>query len=68
MAVRRFSVSAKSKNRLRVNVETLIVTEPGTLMTDELEALKAELSDELMRVLSSARFINVHLSQIKVSR
>jgi len=68
MAVRRFSVSAKSKGRMRVTVETLIVTEPGALMLDELERMKAEIADRLMKVLDETPYLNVHLSQIKVSR
>lgn len=66
--VRRFSVSAQSKGRMRVNVETLIVTEPGTLTKDELAGMKAILADKLMVALSEMRYLNVNLSEIKVSR
>lgn len=66
--VRRFSVSAKSKGRIRVNLEALIISEPGTLSKDELAGMKALLADQLMNALSGLRYLHVHLSEIKVSR
>lgn len=66
--VRRFSVSAKSKGRMRVNIETLIVTEPGTLTKDELASMKAILADKLMIALAEIHYLSVNLSEIKVSR
>ncbi len=66
--VRRFSVSAKSKGRMRVNIETLIVTEPCTLTKGELASMKTVLADKIMVALSELRYLNVNLSEIKVSR
>lgn len=66
--VRRFSVSAKSKDRMRVNVETLIVTETGALTKDELAHMKTLMADKIMVALSELRYLNVNLSEIKVSR
>lgn len=66
--IRRFSVSAQSKGRMRVNVETLIVTETGTLTKDELAGMKAVLADKLMVALAEMQYLNVNLSEIKVSR
>ncbi len=64
--IRRFT--AKSKDRIRVNVESLIVSERGALSKDELAHMKTVLADKLMVALSELRYLNVNLSEIKVSR
>jgi hypothetical protein len=68
MAVRRFHVRVESKDRMRVACDILIVTEPGTLMQNEIERLKATLADKVMVALTEVPYLNAHVSQIKVSR
>lgn len=66
--VRRFNVAAVSKGRMKVSLDALIITEPGTLTKDELAGMKTVLADKLMVALAEMRYLNVNLSEIKVSR
>lgn len=68
MAVRRCNIRAESKDRMRVSIDALIVTERGTLTRQELEEFKATLADKIMVALTEVRYLHVNLSKIKVSR
>lgn len=68
MAVRTLAVEARSKGRMSVKVNALIVTEPGTLTNSELDTLRSDLAGRLMVVLTELRYLHVPLSEIKVKR
>lgn len=68
MAVRTLAVEARSKGRMSVKVNAVIVTEPGTLTNGELDTLRSDIAGKLMVLLTDTRYLNVPLSEIKVKR
>lgn len=68
MAVKSFRVEAKSKGRITVRVRAEIIVEPGTLTSYELSSMKSNLASGLMHTLSGTRYLNVEISDMKVTR
>lgn len=67
--IRRVSVRAKSKDRLTVNIEALVIAQPGVLTRAEVDALRSTLASRLMLFMANeVPFLHVQLSEIKVSR
>lgn len=67
--IRRVTVRAKSNDRLSVCLEAVIVVQPGVLMRSEVDDLRKILADKLMVFMANeVPFLNVHLSDVRVTR
>lgn len=67
--VRRISVRAKSKDRMSVNLEALITVQSGVLVRDEVDEMRRTIASKLMVFMAhEVPFLNVHLSDVKVTR
>lgn len=68
MAVRNITINARSKDRLSITVRAQIITERGTLSKDEVETMRVSLADALLIAVQSTRYVNLGISEIKVTR
>jgi hypothetical protein len=67
--VRRVNVDAREKDRMSVNINALIVVQPGVLTRDEVDAMRRTVASRLMLFMANeVPYLNVHLSDIKVKR
>lgn len=70
---RRINARAVSKSdgqeRIRMNIDALIVVQPGHLTKDEVNGMRRVVASKLMLFLANeVPYLNVHLSEIKVTR
>jgi hypothetical protein len=66
--IRRINVSARSKERMSVNISALIRVEGGILMKEEVAKLRTALADRLMVAVTDIPYLNAHISEVKVTR
>jgi hypothetical protein len=65
---RRVVVRADDDGKL-VSIEAMIVVQPGYLMRSEVDDMRKVIADKLMVFLANeVPYLNVHLSDVKVSR
>lgn len=67
--IRRVTVKARSKDRMRVNLEALIVVEPGVLTRHEVDNVRTKVASRLMEFMAhEVPYLNIDLAEVKVSR
>jgi len=64
--IRRRTITAKDEE-LTVQVQVLIVSEPGTMGRDEINRMNDRISDKIMVAIVETPYVKVPLSRIKVS-